>query len=180
MQTTDYPWNGRVSITVNPAAAKRFAVHVRIPNRAVSRLYTAAPAVDEPVLLKVNGQPVDTVLDRGYAVVTRTWQAGDRIEMELPMKVQRIRADERIAATTGKVALRYGPLIYNIESVDQNVDSSLSPTAPLTTQWRPDLLGGVMVIQGEFADGKPMMAIPNYARLNRGGRSIVWIREQDR
>jgi hypothetical protein len=76
------------------------------------------------------------------------------------------------------VALRYGPLIYNLESVDQSLDSVLSPTAPLSTEWKPDLLGGVVVIKGEFADGKPMLAIPNYARLNRGGRSIVWVKDQ--
>jgi hypothetical protein len=28
-----------------------------------------------------------------------------------------------------------------------------------------------------LADGSPMVAIPNYTRLNRGGRSIVWLRE---
>jgi hypothetical protein len=179
VQRTDYPWDGRIAITVNPAAARRFAVHLRIPNRCVSQLYTAKPVVDEPVLLKVNDELVETVVDRGYAVLTRTWQAGDSIELELPMKVQRVRADRRVAATVGKVALRYGPLIYNIESVDQDVDSTLRPTAPLTTQWRPDLLGGVLAIQGEFADGKPMTAIPNYARLNRGGRSLVWIHEQE-
>jgi DUF1680 family protein len=94
------------------------------------------------------------------------------------MTVQRIKASDHIAADRGRVALRYGPLIYNIESVDQNVDSILSPAAPLAVEWRGGLLGGVMVIQGKFADGTPMLAVPNYARLNRGGRSIVWIKAQ--
>ena len=117
-------------------------------------------------------------MENGYAVITRMWQAGDKVELELPLAVQRIKADERIAATRGKVALRYGPLIYNLESKDQNVDAILDPAAPLATEWRPDLLGGVMVIKGAFADGRPLLAIPNYARLNRGGRSLVWIKER--
>jgi hypothetical protein len=83
-----------------------------------------------------------------------------------------------VAATAGRVALRYGPLIYNFESVDQNLDSVLTPEATLSTEWRPDLLGGVMVIRGAFQSGAPLTAIPNYARLNRGGRSIVWVRDQ--
>ena len=96
----------------------------------------------------------------------------------LPLQIQRVKADDRIAATAGRDALRYGPLVYNIESVDQNVDSILEPGAALTTHWDPKLLDGVMAIQGKFADGKPLLAIPNYARLNRGGRSVVWIKDR--
>ena len=101
-------------------------------------------------------------------MITRTWKPGDRIELELPMKVQRIRAADVIEADRGKVALRYGPLVYNIEKADVgDVAKVLPPTAPLSTEWRGDLLGGVVVITGTFADGSPMMAIPNYARMNR-------------
>ena len=83
------------------------------------------------------------------------------------MKLQRVTAREQIAATRGKVALRYGPLMYNIEKVDQDITKALAPDAPLKPQWRGDLLGGVMVIKGQYADGSPMLAIPNYARMNR-------------
>ena len=48
----------------------------------------------------------------------------------------------------------------------------------LDAQWRPDLLGGVMAIRGRWAGGGDLTALPNYARNNRGGRSIVWIREK--
>ena len=54
----------------------------------------------------------------------------------------------------------------------------LPPNAPLTAEYRPDLLDGVVVIRGKFADGKPMLAIPYYARANRGGRYAVWIRDK--
>lgn len=84
------------------------------------------------------------------------------------MKVRRIRANEKIAADRGKIALRYGPLLYNIEKTDVgDITTQLSPDAPLTTEWRGDLLGGVTVIKGTFADGSPMIAIPNYACMNR-------------
>jgi hypothetical protein len=43
----------------------------------------------------------------------------------------------------------------------------LPPDAPLAAEWRPGLLKGVKVITGRFADGKPMLAVPNYARYNR-------------
>jgi DUF1680 family protein len=94
------------------------------------------------------------------------------------MAVQRAVADSRIVADQGRVALRYGPLVYSFESADQNLDQALAKDAILTTEWNPDLLGGVLVIKGSFADGKPLIAIPNYARNNRGGRSTVWIKEK--
>jgi hypothetical protein len=69
----------------------------------------------------------------------------------------------------------------------------LSPDAPLAAEWHGDLLGGVMAIKGKFADGSPLLAIPNYTRMNRqpgpppetpenrrGPReidSLVWLKE---
>lgn len=117
----------------------------------------------------------------------------------LPLKAQRVRAVPLIAATQGRVALRFGPLIYNIEQVDQDITQILPPDAPLAAEWRGGWLGGIMVLKSFFAGGRPMTAVPNYVRNNRGpvpdpaalkppaggGRpaprpptSIVWIREK--
>jgi hypothetical protein len=84
-----------------------------------------------------------------------------------------------VAADRGRVALRYGPLIYNVETADQpRIDQAISD-APLTPVWRGDLLGGVVALQGPWADGSPLLAIPNYARNNRNlsGDSMVWIKD---
>lgn len=178
VQATDYPWSGKVSITVNPASEKSFAVKIRIPQRSVSELYTSTPDSDGIESLAVNGTAVTPAIEKGYAVLSRTWKAGDKIELVLPMRVQRVKASDKIAANVGRVALRYGPLVYNIESVDQDVELALAPDAALTAEWKSDLLGGVMAIHGKFANGTALTAIPNYARLNRGGRSIVWIRDR--
>ena len=178
VQATDYPWSGKVSIMVQPAEAREFTVRVRVPGRETSDLYTSTPIVAGLKSLAVNGAAVTPVVEQGYAVIRRQWKAGDRIELELPLEVQRVKCSEKVRANIGRVALRRGPVVYNIESADQNIDQVLSPDAPLTTEWRPELLGGVMVIKCTFANGSPMIAIPNYARLNRGGRSIVWIRDR--
>jgi DUF1680 family protein len=168
VQKTNYPWDGKVAITVNPESAKRFTLRIRVPDRDVSVLYTTAPRASGIDSMTVNGAKVTPTIENGYAVINRTWRAGDKVELELPMKVQRVRAVDRIEADRGKVALRYGPLVYNIEKADvQDIAKVLRPDAPLTTEWRGDLLGGVMVIKGTFADGSPMVAIPNYARMNR-------------
>jgi DUF1680 family protein len=166
VQATDYPWGGKISITVNPKVRKNFSLKIRVPNRSVSSLYRSEPNANGITSLAVNGAAVKPAIDKGYAVITRQWKAGDRIDLVLPMKVQRVHASDKIAAARNKVALRYGPLIYNIEKVDQDLGKTLSPEAPLATEWR-DLLSGVMVIKGAFSDGSAMVAIPNFARTNR-------------
>ncbi|MGN6370418.1 MAG: beta-L-arabinofuranosidase domain-containing protein [Phycisphaerae bacterium] len=178
IQKTDYPWNGDVGITLNPATPRMFTVKVRVPQRDVSTLYQVTPNADGITSIALNGETITPKIEKGYALITREWKAGDRIDLVLPMKVQRVKAIEKVAADRGRVALMYGPLVYNIESVDQNVDNVLADDAPLHAEWDPNLLGGVMVIKGQFTNGSPMVAIPNYARLNRGGRSIVWIKDE--
>ena len=108
-------------------------------------------------------------MQKGYAVITREWKAGDRIELELPMEPQRVTADSRIKADADLVALSYGPLIYNVETADNGrIDRKLGDE-PLVAEWRPDLLGGVVVITGKWQDGSPLIAIPNFTRANRVG-----------
>lgn len=199
VQETDYPWNGKVKITVNPQTRKRFALRIRVPSRDASSLYTNAPALKGVDSLSVNGGAVRPKIEKGYAVISRVWRRGDKVEIDLPLKAQRIKCIDKVEALRGKVALRYGPLIYNIEQADQDISKALKADAQLTTEWRQDFLGGSTVIKGTFADGSSMLAIPNFLRMNRlpatdypppppppgpDGRrtprtpvSIVWIKE---
>src|SRR5262245_19686030 len=90
VQESDYPWKGAVAITVNPQETRRFAVKVRVPNRATSALYVATPAVQGLRGLRVNGAPVALHIDKGYAVIEREWRHGDRLEFDLTLEPQRI------------------------------------------------------------------------------------------
>jgi hypothetical protein len=179
IQTTDYPWSGNVSMTINPAQPQTFAIRIRVPNRDTSALYISQPPANGITTLSVNGTAITPTIENGYVVLTRTWSPGDKIDLTLPMQVQRITAINKVTADRGRVALRYGPLIYNIENTDQDLGESLPAASPLSTDWRPDFLHGVRVITGQFTDGSSMLAIPNYARNNRGDRtmeSIVWVK----
>jgi hypothetical protein len=184
VQATDYPWHGKVSITLHPASPQTFSVKIRVPNRGVSCLYSSVPDANGVTSISVNGTAVTPTIDKGYAVVNRQWKSGDTIDLVLPMKVQRIQASDRIAADRGRVALRYGPLVYCVERVDQDISQILPPQSSLTSQWMPDLLGGVTVIKGTYANGAEMMAIPYCSRANRGSGgdrgagSRVWIKDQ--
>lgn len=203
VQTTEYPWKGNVAITVNPKTAKEFSLRIRVPDRGVSKLYTPKPSANGITSIMVNGKTVKPAMEKGYAVITRQWKAGDKVELVLPLTPQRVYPDDRIVARArggevqhpdeGKIALKYGPIIYNIEKVDEDIARPISATAPLTAEWHPDLLGGVVALKGKFADGGELIAVPNYARTNRGGEptavpqtgnrgprpltSVVWIKE---
>lgn len=185
VQDTDYPWNGDVAVTVNPLVPSTFSLHIRVPDRNTSQLYMDDPEVKGLENIKLNGESVSPEIINGYAVITKEWKAGDKVEFKIPMEIQRISADERIDADTGRVALRYGPLIYNVEEADQpDIDNKVIGDEPLTLEWRGDLLGGIMTIKGTWEDGSPLVAIPNYARNNRNPegegaepfRSEVWIK----
>ncbi len=177
-QQTEYPWKGEVSIRLHPERAATFALHLRIPNRGESRLYTLQPDLTGKFTIQVNGAPQEAELVRGYACLRRTWAPGDRVDLSLPMEIQRVHADDRVEADRGRVALQRGPLVYNIEDADNDGQSRsvvLRPEMPLEAVWKPDLLSGVMAIESQ---DHRMLAIPNYARLNREGWSQVWIAEK--
>ncbi len=176
VQKTNYPWEGSVEITVNPKETRSFSVFVRVPNRTTSKLYTPTPTVSGLKSFTVNGEAVKARMERGYAIITREWQAGDKISVEFPMEPQRIKADSRIKADDGLIALRYGPLLYSVEVADQPDITKPLSSAPLKPEWRDDLLSGVLTLKGKWKDGSPMLAIPNYARMNRDKRKPEDIR----
>jgi hypothetical protein len=141
------------------------------------------PAVKGYASLKLNGEDITPPVNKGYVEISRPWSAGDMVELVLPLEVQKVTADERIEADKGRAALKFGPLVYNVETVDQkNIDQPLG-NGVLKPEWNEDLLGGVMTIKGSWADGTPLLAIPNYARNNRNpnvtrdnpGGSLVWM-----
>jgi hypothetical protein len=188
-QETDYPWDGRVRLTVTPDPASEFTLCLRIPGWALGRpvpsdLYRFADPKVPPVTLKINGQAADpTPRSDGYVHLQRHWQAGDAVELNLPMPVHRVLAHEKVQDDQGKVALMRGPLVYCLEGVDHDfsVSSAVLPeSAQITAEHRNDLLGGVTVLRGQaLADSKrpaAFTAVPYYSWQNRGKSEMtVWI-----
>lgn len=172
VQETAYPWQGGVAITVNPVTPATFALHLRAPDRATSTLYAATPAVSGLEGVTVNGAAVTPAIENGYAVIRREWRQGDRVAFTVPLAVQRVRARDEVAATRGQVALRYGPIVYSVEEVDQPSVAGPIGAAPLAARWQPDLLRGVVALDGQWRDGTPLRAIPYFARMNRTGQPL--------
>jgi hypothetical protein len=174
-QETEYPWKGEVALTLHPANPAAFTMKIRIPDRTESDLYCAEPDLDGRFAVRVNGEAQSPKIEHGYISLRQTWKDGDRIELSLPMDVQRVTCDERVVANRGRVALQRGPLVYSVEDVDLASPAStlvLKRDLLLKPVWKAEQLGGIMAIEGPgFA------AVPNFVRLNRGGASQVWLIE---
>jgi hypothetical protein len=201
-QATQYPWDGKVKLTVTPESARRFQVHVRIPGWArnepvPSDLYRFTEQIgDAAASVRVNGTPVVMTTSRGYVTLDRLWNAGDVIDMDMPMPVRRVESNNQVLANRNRVALQRGPIVYAAEWPDNpngKVRNIVLPDANrLATAYRGDLLNGVQVITGRAVglslDAKgavqraeqPFMAIPYATWANRGrGQMAVWLARVD-
>jgi hypothetical protein len=196
-QEADYPWDGKIVITIDPEKAKTFTISVRIPgwarNQPVpSDLYSYLNETDDNVRLQVNGEPLDLPVENGFVRIGRNWQKGDTITLELPMPIRRVLSHEKVAENEGQVALERGPLVYCAEWVDNHGYVSniiLQDDTALEPQFRENLINGVTRLFGITKalkydkDGKTLMkveqgftAIPYYAWAHRGqGEMTVWL-----
>lgn len=143
-QKTNYPWDGNVEIGIIPAEASEFTFYLRIPKWS------------DYAEVSVNGKPVTDVNPGAYLPIRRRWTTGDVIRLQAEMKPQVLEANPRVADDTGRVAVQRGPLVYCLEGVDQPEGVSLSdvalpvgkhPGTDFQTQFRGDLLEGVLVLQ---------------------------------
>ncbi|MEI7728492.1 MAG: glycoside hydrolase family 127 protein [Verrucomicrobiota bacterium] len=185
-QQTRYPWEGKVTLSVTPEKKAAFTLNVRIPGWArnepvPSDLYRYDDGLKPEVKLAVNGQPVALALKHGFAQIKRTWQAGDTVELELPMPVRRVVAHPLVKEDLDKFAVERGPLVYCAEGAD-NGGKVLAkvPGADVRfeTQERRDLFGGIVTIKiVPQGTGDALTLIPNCLWENRGPNEMgVWFR----
>jgi len=186
-QETAYPWDGAVRLAVEPAAESDFELRIRIPGWArnepvPSDLYTFADTFDSAPALRVNGEAVALEMDGGFAVIDRTWSPGDTVELDLPMPIRRVQAHPAVENNTDRLAIQRGPVVYAIEAIDNGgtaLDVALPEGADLTTEYLPEMLGGVTVVRGIGRRGGAefeLLAVPYFAWSNRGpGEMAVWL-----
>ena len=186
-QKTDYPWDGKVVIKINPKTNEIFAVNIRIPGWALNKpvpsdLYRYLNENQEKVTLKLNAKSIDVTANKGYAVIERKWSKGDVVELNLPMPVHRVVAHDKVVENHNKIAIVRGPIVYCAEWVDNDkkvLEMIVPDDTELQAEYQKDLLGGVTVITGTVLDAsgkkKNLSAIPYYAWSHRGpGEMAVW------
>jgi DUF1680 family protein len=183
-QQTDYPWQGRVRITVTPEKPARFTIRLRIPGwvqgqPVPSDLYRYQATKAPRWTVRAAGAAVSASPEHGYVPITREWKAGDAVELDLPMPVETVHGNERIAATRGQVAFERGPVVYCVEAPDQGTplaELRVPAGARAKATPRPDLLGGITTLAIDRGEGGPITAIPYFAWNNRGlAPMTVWL-----
>jgi len=190
---TDYPWQGYIQITAQETGSNAWELSLRLPEWCKS------------FDLDLNGHRVQNPrVEKGYLLLKRNWQPGDTVELNMAMAPFLVTPHPRVDAIRGCVAIQRGPIVYCLESCDQEtpdnlLDVQIDVNQPLHTVWRDDLLGGLMIVEaaGYLADPQPwqgtlyqplgnaphttrralrLRAVPYYAWANRGiGSMRVWI-----
>lgn len=189
-QSGNYPWDGKIVLEVCCEDEVAFDLNVRIPG------WCKGPK------LSVNGTEIDidSVINKGYALINRSFKNGDKIELLLPMPVERIRANDNVPFNAGKVAIKRGPVVYCLEEIDNGKklwNLLLNADSDFDVRFESDLLNGVVTISAQgIRESQPsgdnslystnekevtdveLKFIPYYSWCNRGvGEMMVWVRE---
>jgi len=180
--STHYPWEGRVELELDAAGSEAFTLRLRRP----------AWCSEDP-RVTLNGEPrTDVFAGTGWGSLRIPGEGVQRVVLDLPLIPRRVRADPRVEADRGRVALARGPLIYCLEGTDhggQVGDLALPPEASLAARWDADLLGGttVLVARGlasvpsdgvQATEARSLRALPYALWANRGATEMaVWIPE---
>ena len=195
--TTRYPWDGKVSISIDPGKETRFALRLRLPAWAAGSsepddIYSYADSRPGKVSLSVNGAEIALNVELGYVVIERAWKKGDVVEYLMPMNVEKVTSRPEVSANRDRVALQRGPLVYCVEGADNGGDAwnfllpaqSVFATRPYNVAGEPVVAieAGVSAF-GPAENGtdigitpKKIIAIPYYAWANRGGNQMqVWL-----
>jgi hypothetical protein len=196
-QVTNYPWDGKVQISVIPDKQTDFNLFIRIPGWADNvpvpgETYSYSDTSSEKISLSLNGIPVAYKIVNGYAVINKTWKKGDVVVLNLPMPVRRIVAVDMVKDDRNRVALQRGPLVYCFEHFDNEgkvMNIVIPDNTAFTSEFKPGLLNGIVVLEtlapvasisenglGISCANRKITAIPFFSWANRGeGQMQVWM-----
>ncbi|MHC5058195.1 MAG: glycoside hydrolase family 127 protein [Planctomycetota bacterium] len=194
-QTSGYPFDGAVTLVVTPSAEQRFALKLRIPTWTGDRfvpgeLYSYVSGEPGAWKVEANGEAAEAPLEKGFAVIERTWKPGDEVRLTLPMPVRLSTCDDRVEANVGRVAVTRGPLVYCAEETDNGgpvarlvLPDAPEPSSVTTSAIAEGPLAGVVKVAlpsaeltGDGQRDATITLVPYYAWCNRGEKSmVVWL-----
>ncbi len=185
-QQTDYPFDGKITISVTPEAeGEEFTLWLRIPTWSGDKfvpgeLYDYADEIEGKVVARINGNKVRADIVNGFIPVRREWKSGDEVTLDLAMPIRYNIADERVEADRGKVSITRGPLVYCAEEPDNEQQVSSIVINEIGAQgsvvpFAEGVLQGIPAISLS-ADTTTLRLIPYYAWNNRGDGTAmnVW------
>lgn len=193
-QQTEYPFEGEVNISVEPAVdGEEFTLWLRIPSWLNDKfvpgeLYSYADGVTSKYSLRVNGRRVKSEVVDGFVPICRAWKSGDVVELSLPMDVRFSVADERVKADSNRLCVTRGPLVYCAEEEDNEQQVStyfISNAKPQASvgKFSEGIMNGIYTISmpaeaalAEQETKSSLTLVPYYAWNNRGDNEAmnVW------
>lgn len=177
-QETQYPLNGKITVTVSPERVSEFTIKFRIPgwsrNEVLpSDLYAYSNSLKNNTSIIIDGKELSTEPKDGYYSITRKWKKEEKVILNFPMRVRKVIANKKIVDDRNKVALEYGPLVYAIEEIDNKTSFdaiSVSSSDEFIVS-HESILGGINTL-----NNNKLKAIPYYTWSNRGiGKMKVWL-----
>jgi len=144
-QETDYPWDGKIKITMKESAGKAYSIFLRIP----------AWTHDAKIIINGKAEPV-AVVPGSYAEINRVWKKGDRIDLNLPMEAVLIEANPLVEENRNQVAVKRGPVVYCLESTDLPGKSIFNAIVPASTKFEAQTMD---------IDGARVMALTGTAKI---------------
>ena len=194
-QETDYPWKGDIRLKI-AQGNQNFTMKLRIPgwvrgNVLPGDLYAYADNQKPVYRVSVNGQPVESDVNNGYLSIARKWKKGDVVEVHFDMLPRIVKANPKVEADRGRVAVERGPIVYCAEWPDNrfNIHSVLLNQHPqFKVTEKPELLYGINQLTTDaqalsydmagklVAKDVELTLIPYYAWAHRGeGDMEVWL-----
>lgn len=178
---TGYPWNGKISIAVLPENKSTFILKLRVPGWAQNRvvpgdLYKYEEEISPNIVLLINGNEEPVIIKDGYLEINREWHKGDKMELNIPMHVRKVRANKNVENYLNKVAFEYGPIVYCAEEIDNPDLSNISiPANESLTVSEANLFSNRVNILSGNDTGYKLDLIPYYLWSNREiGKMKVW------
>ena len=185
-QETNYPFEGKIKIQVEPAMDEtEFTLWLRIPSWCNKQfvpgeLYSYADNTAQQATALINGEKVNSDILDGYMPIKRKWKTGDQVELNLPMPVRYSVADERVEADINRICITRGPLVYCAEQPDNEYIASnyiidnINQTGEMATfmdgvlKGIPSIRLNASVIDNNQEKNAVLKLIPYYAWNNRG------------
>lgn len=125
-QQTDYPWDGRVTLTIEQLKGKKqLALRLRQPDWAKEMTVT------------VNGAEIAATKNGSYLTIDKEWRKGDIIEIDMPIHTRLIEANPLVEESRGQIAVQRGPIIYCLESNDLDGVDIDNVVIPLDAEFTP-------------------------------------------
>lgn len=195
-QTTEYPWDGDIRVSVSPKGKQNFTLKIRIPGWVQgevvpSNLYSFTDNKQLNYSVKVNGETCKSNLDKGYFAINRLWEKGDVVEVHFDMEPRTVKANSKVEADRGKISVERGPLVYCAEWPDNDfsvLSVFMNRKPEFTVERKPELLYGIDELKtqaqtlGYDETGRlvtkdvTLTMIPYYAWAHRGtGEMSVWL-----